>query len=67
MLKTRVQIEDYSTKRPSRQLLSELRRALKNIKGYGSIEIIIQDYKVVQITERNIKKTTQNNQANLRA
>jgi len=67
MIKTRVQIDDFSTRRPSKQLISELRRALKNIKGYGSVEIIIQDYKVVQITERNIKKTIQNNQANLRA
>ncbi|OGD86753.1 hypothetical protein A2Z23_02760 [Candidatus Curtissbacteria bacterium RBG_16_39_7] len=67
MIKTRGQIEDYSTRRPSRQLISELRRALKNIKGYGSIEVIVQDYKVVQITERNIKKTIQNNQTNLRA
>jgi hypothetical protein len=61
------QIDDYSSKRPSKQLISELRRALKNIKGYGSIEIIVQDYKVVQITERNIKKTIQGNQANFRS
>jgi len=68
MIKTRTQtIDDYSTKRPSKQLLSELKRALKNIKGYGSVEIYVQDYKVVQITERNIKKTIQNNQTNLRS
>lgn len=48
---------DLSTKNPSRSLLSEIQRSLKNIKGYGSIEIYIQDYKVVQITERVIKKT----------
>lgn len=56
------QTVDYSTRRPSRQLLVEIKRALKNIKaGYGSVEIIVQDHRVVQITERNIKKTDNNN------
>jgi len=67
MAKTLVKVDDYSTRRPSKQLVSELKRSLKNIKGYGSVEIIVQDYKVVQITERNIKKTIQNNQTNLRS
>lgn len=39
-------------------LLKEITTALKNIRGWGSVEIYVQDYKVVQITERNIKKTT---------
>jgi hypothetical protein len=38
-------------------LLEDISDALKNIHGWGSIEVFIQNYKVVQITERNIKKT----------
>lgn len=49
--------KDYSTKRISEGLLSEIVNALKNIRGWGSIEIYVQDFKVTQITEKNIKKT----------
>ncbi len=38
-------------------LLEEIKDALKNIKGWGSVEIYVQKGKVTQITERNIKKT----------
>ena len=37
-------------------LMDEVKSALKNIRGWGSVEIFIQDYKVTQITERNIRK-----------
>jgi len=50
---------DYSTKQVNEELLQEILEALKNIRGWGSVEIYVQDYKVVQITERNIKKTSQ--------
>lgn len=50
-------MKDYSTKRVSKDLLEEIIEALKNIRGFGSVEIIVQNYKVVQLTERNIKKT----------
>lgn len=50
-------MNNFSTKRVSEQLLKEIMEALKNIRGWGSIEIIVQDHKVVQITERNIRKT----------
>lgn len=49
---------DYSTKKISDTLILEIVEALKNIRGWGSVEIFVQDYKVVQITERNIKKTS---------
>ena len=49
---------DYSTKQVSSELVDEVVDALKNIRGWGSVEIFVQDYRVVQITERNIKKTT---------
>lgn len=49
---------DYSTKKISEELILEVVEALKNIRGWGSVEIFVQDYKVVQITERNIKKTS---------
>lgn len=52
---------DYSTKRVSTQLVSEIKDALKNVEGWGSVEIYIQDHKVTQITERKIKKTYNNN------
>lgn len=48
---------DYSTKKINSELVEEVTEALKNIRGWGSVEIYVQDYKVVQITERNIKKT----------
>jgi len=50
-------MKDYSTKRVNKVLLEEITEALKNIRGWGSVEIFVQDFKVVQITERNIKKT----------
>jgi hypothetical protein len=52
-------MRDYSTKDVSQELLAEIAEALQNIRGWGSVEIIVQDFKVVQITERNIKKTNQ--------
>lgn len=52
-------MRDYSTKTITKELLAEITEALQNIRGWGSIEIIVQDFKVVQITERNIKKTNQ--------
>lgn len=48
---------DYSTKKINDELVQEVTEALQNIRGWGSVEIYVQDYKVVQITERNIKKT----------
>jgi hypothetical protein len=50
-------MNDYSTKVISTALLEEIAEALQNIRGWGSVEIYVQDHKVVQITERNIKKT----------
>jgi len=45
-----------SSKQISSQLLDHLSQSLDNINGWGSVEIIIQDNKVTQITEKNIKK-----------
>ena len=47
----------HSTKMIDDKLLEDITEALKNIRGWGSIEVFVQNYKVVQITERNIKKT----------
>lgn len=52
-------MKDYSTKDVNQELLAEITEALQNIRGWGSVEIFVQDYKVVQIIERNIKKTNQ--------
>ena len=50
-------MNNYSTKHISDELIKEVVAALKNVRGWGSVEVYIQDFKVVQITERNIKKT----------
>jgi hypothetical protein len=52
-------MKDYSTQDIDNELLAEIVDALKNIRGWGSVEIFVQDFKIVQIIERNIKKTTQ--------
>ena len=39
-------------------LFSELNQALKEIGGWGSVEIYVQNGKVTQITKRAIKKTS---------
>ncbi len=57
---------DYSTKKVSTALVEELVDAIQNIRGWGSVEIQVQDYTVVQITERNIKKTPQTAHINIR-
>lgn len=54
-------MSDYSTTNISSKLLLEIKEAIENIKGWGSVEIFVQDSEVVQITERNIKKTNNNN------
>lgn len=51
-------MNDYSTKKINQELMDEITEALRNIRGWGSVEIYVQDFKVVQITERNIKKTS---------
>jgi len=38
-------------------LLEEVNQALKELGGWGSVEIYVQDGKVTQITKRAIKKT----------
>jgi hypothetical protein len=50
-------MKDYSTKQISKKLVEEVIKALQNIRGWGSVEIFVQDSEVVQIVERNIKKT----------
>ncbi|MEK7571564.1 MAG: DUF2292 domain-containing protein [Patescibacteria group bacterium] len=57
-------MQDYSTKRVSAELTDEIIDALKNIRGWGSVEITVQDFRVVQITERNIKKTNERSMQN---
>lgn len=47
--------EDFSTQKISPQLIAQIVEALRN-KAFGSIEIYIQNFKVIQITERTITK-----------
>ena len=50
--------QEYSVKRISDTLLLEVKKALKGVNTYGSVEIFVQDGVVTQITVRNIKKTS---------
>lgn len=52
---------DFSTRRISKELVAELKTALKSVKLYGSVEVYVQNGVVTQITVRNIKKTNQLN------
>ncbi len=52
-------LDPYSTTEISSTLISELKESLIG-KDYGSIEIYIESGRVVQITERVIKKTRLN-------
>lgn len=56
---------DYSTKRISRTLLDEVKKSLKSVNDYGSVEIFVQNSVVTQITVRNIKKTNSKMQAGI--
>lgn len=47
----------HSTKTVSEHLMQELINAMKDVDAFGSVEIVIQDYAVTQITHRCIKKT----------
>ncbi len=48
---------DYSTDKITNQLIEEIKTALDKL-DWGSIEIYVQNSEVVQITRRQIKKTT---------
>ncbi len=50
-------MDRYSTKKINHRLLSEIQKALENIRGWGTVEICIQNWQVTQITEKNITKT----------
>ncbi|RJQ37101.1 DUF2292 domain-containing protein [Candidatus Microgenomates bacterium] len=52
--------DKYSTKAVSKHLMEEIMESIKNVKGWGSIEIYIQNFMVTQITEKNIKKPQKN-------
>jgi hypothetical protein len=55
-------VNDFSTKPVSESLLTEIKNSLEN-KEYGSIEIYIEGGRVVQITERIIRKTNGKNES----
>lgn len=46
------------------QLLKDLVEAFRELGGWGSVEIFVQDGKVTQITKRVIKKTNHQLQNN---
>jgi len=52
---------DYSTQKITPQLISQIVDALRG-KSYGSIEIYVENYNVVQITERKITKLAPKNE-----
>jgi hypothetical protein len=48
--------DNLSTKDISEKLQERVLNSIQNVKGWGSVEIFIQDYKITQITEKNIIK-----------
>ncbi len=56
-------MDEFSTNPVNERLLAEIKKTLEN-KEYGSVEIYIEASKVVQITERIIRKTNQKNPKN---
>ena len=48
---------NYSTKKITPVLVTEIMAALKKVRSYGSVEIFVQKGQVTQITTRSIKKT----------
>lgn len=54
-------LTDYSTKKISQTLVLEIKKALKSVQSYGSVEIYVNDGIVSQISVRNIKKTSHTN------
>jgi hypothetical protein len=57
MVHTNGDINMHSTKSVSDHLMQELINALKDVEGFGSVEIMVQDFSVTQITHRCIRKT----------
>lgn len=55
--------QQYSVKRISETLLLDIKKSLKGVKNYGSVEIFVQNGVVTQITVRNIKKTASSREA----
>ncbi len=53
-------VDPYSTSEISDILIEDLKKALSG-KEYGSVEIYIESGRVVQITERVIRKTLKSN------
>lgn len=49
-------VNQYSTKDISERLKEEVLSSIQSVRGWGSVEIFIQDFRVTQITEKNIKK-----------
>ena len=48
----------HSTKTVSEHLMQELINAMKDVDAFGSVEIMIQDYAVTQITTGALKRQT---------
>ncbi len=46
----------YSTKEVSKKLKDDILDSIQSIKGWGTVEICVQNYTVTQITEKTIKK-----------
>jgi len=51
---------ELSVRKISKNLLEEIKRALRATGGWGSVEIFVQNGEVTQITNRKIKKLVGN-------
>lgn len=52
--------QEFSTQKITPQLVEQIIESLKN-KAYGSVEIYVENFKVVQITQRTITKLNNQN------
>lgn len=55
---------DYTVKKVSKTLVDDIKQSLREVDGWGSVEIFIQDHEVNQITVRKIRKTKPNGPSN---
>jgi hypothetical protein len=51
-------MDKIPTLKVSAELIRELIQSIHQVRGYGSVEVYIQDHTITQITVRSIKKTS---------
>lgn len=55
-----MQKRPHKNEKLCQQIQEELCKSAEKIDGWGSIEVVIQNYVVTQVTEKNIRKPLKN-------